>query len=62
MPEQFAFQQGFGNRRATDFHQRPVAPVAQVMQRIGGDLFAGTTFTLNEHVDIGGRNLADEVP
>ena len=33
VPEHFAFEQTRGNRRAVEFHERPVAAVAELMQR-----------------------------
>ena len=59
--KEFALKQSFGNCRATNFYERMGATIAQVVQSIGGDLLAGAAFALNEHVDIRGRDLPDEL-
>jgi hypothetical protein len=41
MPDQFALQQGFRQRRAIDFDQRALRVAAVKMDRLADELFAG---------------------
>ncbi len=61
VPEQFAFQERVGNRRATDFQQRFVVAVAEKVDRVGDDLLARAALTGDQHADIGRRDLADDL-
>ena len=42
--EEFRLKEGFWNHAAIDRHERPLAPRATRMNRMGRDLLAGTRF------------------
>ena len=57
--EQFAFQQGFGNRRAVDGDERRVGAVAVLVNGAGDEFLARAGFAANEHGDRFGGHPAD---
>ncbi len=56
--EQLALEQRAGDRRAVHRHERPVAPLAQRMQRAREQLLAGAALAGEEHGGVGGGGAA----
>ena len=57
VPEELGLDQLLRNRRAIDFHERPLGAKARGMQRTRNELLARTAFTVNQHAAVGrGRN------
>ncbi len=44
VPEELAFQQAFAQRAAVDTHERPIASLAQIVNRMGDKLLTGAGF------------------
>src|SRR5271156_5552647 len=59
MAEQLALEQCLGNRRAIDRDERRVGAPAQLMKRVGEQLFSGAAFAQQQHRYVGRRNLLD---
>src|SRR5262249_18061313 len=57
--EQVALHQPFGNRRAVERDQRPIAPGARVVDRAGDELLAGAALAVDADVDVADRHLRD---
>jgi hypothetical protein len=60
VPEQFAFQQGFGQSRAIDFDQGAAGTTAMKMEGLADELFPGATLALNQDSGVGLRDQADQ--
>ena len=58
--EQLALHQRFGQRRAIDGDERPVAPRAQVMNGARHQFLARAAFPVDQHRRLGGRHLPDQ--
>ena len=55
--EKFAFEQGPRNRRAIHFHPGPGAPRRSRVDHARNDVFAGPAFALDQHGNVGARQL-----
>ena len=60
-PEEFAFQQAFGNGSATHIHERVFLPVASCVDRPGDQALARTAFTEQQDGGIGPGDLLHAV-
>ncbi|OQA26793.1 MAG: hypothetical protein BWY59_01262 [Verrucomicrobia bacterium ADurb.Bin345] len=61
VPEQLAFHQGVGNRRAIDHDKRPGFPRPVEMDVPGDHLLAGARFALDQHRARNARRAADRI-
>jgi len=61
MAEQFTFEQPLRQRGAVEGDERPVSPVAVLVDVASEHFLAGTAFTLNEDSGAGGGNLSDHL-
>ncbi len=59
MAEEFAFGQSFGNGRAIDGDKGLIAAPAEIMNRLGHDLFARAIIAQDQHGQIGVGHAAD---
>ena len=59
MPEQFAFKQRVGNRRAAERHERAFRARAQRVDRAGQKLLSGAAFAQKQDRNIGRRHFLD---
>ena len=59
--EQLTFNDPFGDGAAVDGNKRLAAPCACGMDRLGNDLLADTALPRDEHGDVGGRHLFDDL-
>ena len=57
MPEQFGFDQRFGQRRTVHRHQWPGPAVRMAVQPLGDQLLAGAAFTDHQHRAVERRRL-----
>ena len=58
MTEELAFHQGFGNTAAVDRNKGLVGPVAEFVDRLGDQLFAGAALAGNQDIGAGFGHLA----
>ena len=61
MPEQFALQQVLRDRPAVDRNERAPAALAVVVDGPGDQFLAGAAFAGDQHVDLAGGDLLDQV-
>ena len=61
MPEQLGLEQGLGERGAVEGDERACRPRAVAVERARHQLLAGTGLTGDQHRDVRGRHLLDEV-
>src|SRR5204862_2673875 len=59
--EDFALEQGFGNRRAVDGEERERRARTQLMDRLRHQLVAGARLAGDEHRRARGRSLLDDL-
>ena len=57
--EQLGLEQGDGNGRRRDAHERPPRAAAVVVQRARHHFLAGAGLAAQQHADVGGRDAAD---
>ena len=58
--EEFAFEQAFAEGAAVDADERPVAALAELVDRVGDQLLAGARFAQQQHRRAAPRDLARE--
>ena len=58
--EQFALQQGVGDRAAINGHERPLRPPAALVDRPRDEFLAGPRLAGDEDVDVAGRHSLDD--
>ena len=61
VPEQLAFQQGFGQRGTVDHYERLIGPHAGSLQSLGHELFPRAAFALNENRLVRAARTLDRV-
>ena len=60
MAEQFALQQGVGDRAAIDRNERPLRSPAALVHRPRDEFLAGPRLAGDEDVDVAGRHALDD--
>jgi len=60
VPKDLALQQVRRNRTAIEHDERTLGPRAALVKRVRDELFAGTSFALDEDGDVRGRRAVDD--